>query len=237
MEQGNSREQTQRSSATGVPDPPLPFSGGRIPADEVEWQQVERRVMALYFVAPALSFALLVTGFSLGWQRLSAAGVAGLAGTALAVGGLAVRERRLLYIRGGSMTQRAYRYFIYEGLAAVPYGLAMVVVGATAMVAVLLFLAGTSFEEMRAAAWTRPHRILLPGGAALLCQGLGFLIGFRRATTSFGDWLAVSLLDLPARLAGLILAAIGSLAAILGLLEWLRPQPFPDLLRLLLAVL
>jgi hypothetical protein len=32
----------------------------------------------------------------------------------------------MMFIRGGSMTRREYRYFIYEGIAAIPYGLAYV---------------------------------------------------------------------------------------------------------------
>lgn len=214
------------TTTPGIPDPPLPFTGGRVPATEAERRLVERRVMAQFLVAPALSFAALGGGFNLGWPRLAAGGVVGLGLSALATGMLAVGERRLLFIRGGSLTPRAYRYFIYEGSAAVPYGLAFAVAGLTLGACGLLYLAGTGPGAMRDAVLARPHLALVPVGGALLLYGLGFAIGFRRAARSAGDRVAIALAHLPAQLGGLILMALGAAAFALGLLEWLEPQVF-----------
>jgi hypothetical protein len=108
----------------GIPDPPLPYTGGRIPASEDERRFAERRVLQQYIVAPALSFAAVLIGFNFGWPRLTVAGVIGFGLTALLIGSRMVRERQLIFIRGAPGTPREYRCFIYEGLAAVPYGLA-----------------------------------------------------------------------------------------------------------------
>lgn len=222
--------ESHRGDATaGIPDPPLPFTGGRIPATDDEYARVERRVMAQCFVAPALSIAALTGGFALGLSRLAATGVAGLGLNAIAIGAFALRERRLLFIRGGTMTPRTHRYFIYEGLAAVPYGLAWAILGASVLVVALAYLAGMSTDALRDALLARPHRALLPLGAGLICYGLGFAIGFRRATRSWRDRLAVGLLHAPALLGGLLLVLFGAAAFGLGLLEWLDPAGVPVL--------
>jgi hypothetical protein len=182
--------------------------------------------MAQYFVAPAVSCAALLGGFNLGWPRLAAAGVIGLGLSALATGILAVLERRLMFIRGGSLTPRAYRYFIYEGVAAVPYGLAFAVAGLALGACGLFFLGGLAPAAMRDTVLAEPHIALVPAGAALIFWGLGFVVGFPRAAGSTGDRLAVALTHLPARLGGLILMGLGAGAFALGLLEWLEPQLF-----------
>lgn len=210
----------------GIPDPPLPFTGGRIPADEAEWCFVERRVMLQFFVAPALSLAALGGGFSLGWPRLAAAGLVGLGLSGLLVAWFAITERRLMFIRGGTMTRREYRYFIYEGFAAIPFGLVFAIAGLAALAAGLLYLDGRSAAAMRDAVLTRPHRLLLPLGAGLACQGLGFLIGFSRAGISWRERVGVALLHLPARLGGAILLALGGGALFTGVVEWLQPEVF-----------
>jgi len=214
------------ASTPGIADPPLPFSGGRIPDSAAERRLVERRVMAQFFVAPGLSLAALAGGFNLGWPRLAAGGVIGLGLSALAVAWFAIRERRLMFIRGGSMTQRAYRYFIYEGCAAIPYGLAFAVAGLALGTCGLLYLADATPAAMRDAVLAKPHLALLPVGAALVFYGLGFTIGFRRAAVSAGDRVAIALTHLPAQLGGLILCALGAAALALGLTEWLAPSMF-----------
>ncbi len=216
------------TTTPGIPDPPLPFTGGRIPADEAEWRFVERRVMLQFFVAPALSLAALGGGFSLGWPRLAAAGLVGLGLSGLLVAWFAVTERRLMFIRGGTMTPRAYRYFIYEGVAAIPFGLVFALAGLAALAAGLLYLDGRSTAAMRDAVLARPHRLLLPLGAALACQGLGFLIGFSRAGISWRERLGVALLHLPARLGGAMLFALGGGALFAGIVEWLHPEAFRE---------
>lgn len=223
----NAIDRSHGPAATpGIPDPPLPFTGGRIPVDEAERHFVERRVMLQFFVAPALSMAALGGGVGLGWPRLAAAGVVGLGLSGLLVAWFAVTECRLMFIRGGSMTPRAWRYFIYEGVAAIPFGLVFAIAGAAALAAGLLYLGGTSPETLRDGALARPHRLLLPAGAALACQGLGLLVGFRRTAGNWRDRLGVALLHLPTQLGGGILLALGAGALWLGLVEWLQPGVF-----------
>lgn len=223
----NTADRGSRPDSTpGIPDPPLPFTGGRIPADDAERRFVERRVMLQFFVAPALSLAALGGGVNLGWPRLAAAGLLGLGLSGLLVAWFAVTERRLMFIRGGTMTPRAYRYFIYEGLAAIPFGLVFAIAGAAALVAGLLYLDGTNAAAMRDALLARPHRLLIPLGAGLGCQGLGLLMGFSRACVSWRERLAVALLHLPARLGGAILLVLGGSALALGVFEALEPAAF-----------
>lgn len=210
----------------GIPDPPLPFTGGRVPRDEAERRQVEWRVMAQYFVVPALAFAALAAGYALGWPWLLASGVLGLGLAAIGNGLLAVRERRLLFIRGGTLIRREYRYFIYAGPAALPFGLAITIGGLFLAVPATLFLAGTALSAMRAAALARPCLLLVPAGAGLLLQGLGFCIGFSREAASLRERIAIALLHLPAQLGGLILVALGAGLLALGLTEWLAPALF-----------
>ena len=212
-------------TGTGIADPPLPFTGGRIPASEDERKLVERRVMTQFFVAPALSMAALVAGFQLGRPHLTALGVIGLGLGALWIGALAVGERRLMFMRGGMMVRREYRYFVYEGLAAVPYGLAVLVSPA------LLFLGGTSLEQMRAAVLARPSVALIPLGTVLLFHGMGFLIGFVHRGGSKWQRAFGMLIDAPARLGGLILIAWAAALLAIGGVEWLRPGLFDQWFR------
>jgi hypothetical protein len=220
------RDEARVNAMSGIPDPPLPYTGGRIATSEDERLSVERRVLQQYIVAPALSFAALLVGFNLGWPRLAAVGVIGFGLTALLIGYRALSERRLMFIRGALRTAREYRYFIYEGVAAVPYGLAYVT-GAVCLIApAALFFNGTSLERMRDAVLTRPSLALVPLGTLLLFHGLGFLIGFGRRAASIGDRLWIELLHLPERLAGLILIAWATTLLAIGLIEWLRPELF-----------
>jgi hypothetical protein len=211
---------------SGIPDPPLPFTGGRIPASEEERRLVERRVLQQFIVTPAVSFAMLLAGFSLGWPRVAALGVIGFGLAALRIGGLAVGERRLMFIRGGSMTHREYRYFIYEGLAAIPYGLAYVVAGGCVITLAVLFLTGTSLERMRDAVLTRPALGLIAAGVLLLCYGLGFVIGFVHRGGSRWQRAFGMLIDAPARLGGVIVIALAVVALTIGVVDWLSPAVF-----------
>ena len=217
---------SQDPEGKGVPDPPLPFSGGRIPSSEMERKFVERRVMMQYFIAPAVAFAAIISGFKFEWPRLMALGVIGLGSCGLGIGYFAVRDRRLMFIRGGSMTRRAYRYFIYEGSAAIPYGLAYALGGACLIAPALLFMSGTSLERMREIALARPGLVLFPLGIVLLCYGLGFLIGFTHRGGSRWQRIWAMLLDAPARLGGLILIAIAIAALMIGGIELLTPVRF-----------
>ena len=210
----------------GVPDPPLPFTGGRIPSSEEECKFVLRRVMTQYCIAPALAFAALLAGFNFGWPHLMAFGVIGLGLCGLWIGYLAVSERRLMFIRGGSMTSRVFRYFIYEGVAAVPYGLAHAVGGVCLIAPAVLFLGGTSLARMREIALARPGRLLLPLGVLLLCHGLGFVIGFTHRSGSWWQRVWAMLIDAPARLGGLILLVLAVAVLVVGGIEWFAPAQF-----------
>lgn len=210
----------------GIADPPLPFTGGRIAASPEERRLVERRVMAQFFVAPGLSMALIVAGFNLGRPRLAALGVIGLGLGALWIGLLAMRERRLMFLRGGSMTLRAYRYFIYEGRAAVAYGLAWVTGGVSLIAPAALFLGGTSLERMREVVLARPGLALIPVGGLFLFVGAGFLIGFVHRGGSLGQRAFAVLIDAPARLGGLILVAWAGVLLTIGAVEALSPELF-----------
>lgn len=219
-------ERRDASTTHGIADPPLPFSGGRIAASPEERTLVERRVMGQFFVAPALSVVAIVVGFQLGRPSLAALGVIGLGLGALWIGLLAMRERRLLFLRGGSMTQKAYRYFIYEGRAAIAYGLAWVVGGACLIAPAVLFLGGTSLERMREVVLARPSLALIPAGAFLLSLGAGFLIGFVHRSGSMAQWAFAMLIDAPARLGGLILIAWAAALLAIGGVEGLSPELF-----------
>jgi len=223
---GQSELPSQQAPDAGIPDPPLPFTGGRIPASADERAFVERRVMALQFVAPALSFAALLLGFSLEWPRLAALGVAGLGLTGVALGQFAIRERRLMFIRGATLTPKTHRYFIYEGVAAVPFGSAFVITGVSTIVAAVVFLFGAGIDAIRDAVLTRPSLALIPVGSILLCNGLGFVIGFRRPAECAGERLWLGFLHFPALLGGVILVALGMAALTIGAFEWLQPEAF-----------
>lgn len=210
----------------GIPDPPLPFTGGRIAASEEERSFVRRRVMLQFFVAPALSLAVLLIGFNLGWPRLTAVGVIGLGLSALLTGYLAISEKRMMFIRGSTMTLREYRYFIYEGFAAVPYGLVFLVAGACLITPAALFFIGMSLERIRDIVLARPSLAFIPLGGLFAFQGLGFLIGFGRRATSVGDRLWIEFQHLPARLGGLILIVWGAGLLVIGFVEWYSPALF-----------
>lgn len=182
--------------------------------------------MALQFVAPALSFVALSLGYSLEWPRLAAVGVVGLGLAGIALGQFAIRERRVMFIRGGSMTPRAYRYFLYEGVAAVPFGLAFVIAGVGVIVPAVLAMLGASVDTIRDTVLARPGLVLVPVGVILLFNGAGLVIGFRRVPESAGDRFWLEFLHLPALLGGAILVAIGMAAVLIGLFELLVPDTF-----------
>lgn len=209
-----------------VADAPLPFTGGRLPASPEELEFVARRVAMHFLVAPALSFAALLGGFYLGWPRVTALGVIGFGLSALWVGALAVLERRLIFIRPGQRFRRERDFVIYEGIAAVPYGLAYMVVGACLVVAAALFIAGAGLERIRDHVLARPAFGLLPVGGALLFYGVAFFIGFVDRRGSPARRRFAMLLDAPARLGALILVALAVAALSVGMVDWLSPSVF-----------
>jgi hypothetical protein len=215
--------------ADGIADPPLPFNGGRFATTDAELVLVKRRILWLYIVAPSLSFAALLVGFEQGWSRLVAAGTIGFGATAFAIGERAMTERCLMFIVRSFRGERR-RYVLYEGVAALPFGFAYVVAGLSLTVPAIAFLTGTGLESMRELVFARPSYALLPIGAFLLAHGLGFAIGFAHRGGSLGRRLFDALLNLPGRLAGVILLAWGVLVFCIGLYEWLLPDAFDRLI-------
>lgn len=216
---------------SAVPGVPLPFEGGRIPATPEELRSAERRVLVQFLLVPGLAFAALVAGFFLELRLLAGGGVAGLGLAALLVGALAVRERRLTYMRGGTMTLRTHRYYIYEGLAAVPFGLAYVVAGISLVAAGAVFMAGAGVHAIRDALLARPGLALTPLGLGFAFHGTGFVIGFGRRAKSVGDRVWIEFLHFPARLGGLILVAWGAGLLVLGLADLVAPAVFDGWVR------
>ncbi len=204
---------------------PLPFDAGRHPQTDSEIAQLRRRFGLLYVVAPAASLGMLLLGFHLSLPLLAAAGVIGLGATALALGALAIAERRLLFLVRSLKGERR-RYVIYEGFAAVPFGLSLIALGASLVALAALYLMGHSIASLRDQMLARPGYALVPLGFVLTAKGLGFLIGFSRPTRTPGEQVWVSLMNLPGRLGGLILFAGGAAALVAGLVEWAAPELF-----------
>lgn len=214
----------------GVADPPLPFDGGRFARDDGELALVRRRVLVFYILAPAVFTAAVLAGFSFGLSAVMAAGAVGLGATAVAVGGLAVLERRLFHIVRSLRGDRR-RFVVYEGLAAIPMGLAWIVAGATLAAGAVAYLFAGGAHELRAALLERPGFALLPAGAFLLAQGLGFVVGFPRRSATAGQRVADWLMALPARLGGLLLVVLGALLLAAGFYERLLPAAFGTAMR------
>lgn len=220
-----------RTPSMGMPDAPLPFSGGRLPATPDELRFVERRVMVQALIGPGLSFAALLAGFNAGWHRLMAAGVAGFGLTALLFGWWAVTERRLFLMRTAMTVRRPYRYVIYEGPAAIAYGMAFIALGVAVVAVAGGFLAGMELGAIKRAVLARPGLALVPIGACLALYGLGFAIGFGSREGARAHRWFNTLLDLPARFAGLMLIALGAASLAIGLVDAADPAMFEQWFR------
>lgn len=205
--------------------PPLPFTAGRYAASEQELVRVRRRVWRLHLLAPLVSFIALAAGFHLGWPLLTAAGVVGFGVVACAIGAFAIAERRLLFYVRNYQSDR-YRHVLYEGLAAVPLGAALFAAGAWLIALTFFYLMGSTIEALRAAMLARPSLALVPLGVIMTATGLGFAIGFSHPARTMGQRLWLALLNLPARLGGVILLMQGAVVLAIGLLDWLSPATF-----------
>lgn len=215
----------------GPVDPPLPFSGGRFPASAAEAAQIERRIVALYFVAPLATIGIALTGFHLARPARLALGLAGLGVIVLAVGLLAALERRLLFF-ARSFMRRDARFVIYEGAAAMPFGLALAWVGLCVLALALASAAGVTPTRLRAAVLARPSLALVPLGLWFVLTGLGLVIGFvnhRREALARRALDALS--DLTTRLAGAFVTAIGLALLAAGLVDAVSPPLFDAALR------
>lgn len=170
---------------------------------------MRRHFLLLDVLLPGVALAALLAGFHMNLPALMSGGVLILGLRFLAAGGLAVRYRHI------PVWNPNYRRFseairTYRGAAAVPMGLAGLLVGGILAALALAHMAGVPLEAMRQAALAQPALALLPAGGALLLYGLGFLIGFR----DDGDVLTGppawnTLITLPGRLGGLVLCLLG----------------------------
>lgn len=207
-------------------DAPLPFTGGRHPESDAELALAKRRILLLHFLAPALSCAAIVLGFARDWIQPAAIGVIGLGATALVIGERAISERRLMFMVRGWRDERRF-YVIYEGLAAIPFGLSLVILAASsALPALAVLLLGVSPADLRDQILAHPSYALIPLGLFLCSHALGFIIGFADRERSRGQRIFNSVLNFPARLGGLILLFWGALALAVGLYERIHPESF-----------
>lgn len=218
-------EPESAASLQGVADPPLPFEAGRFADPGAELASVRRLVLVFYLLAPVACAAAILAGFAVGRPAVIAAGAAGLGVLAVVVGVLAVVKRRLFFVVRSLRLDRT-RYVLYEGLAAVPFGLAWIVAGLTLAAGAAGFLVAGGALALRASLLERPGLALVPAGAFLLTQGLGFTIGFARRGGSRGERIGRWLLELPARLGGLVLVLLGTALLAAGLHEWAMPAAF-----------
>jgi hypothetical protein len=209
----------------GPVDPPLPFSGGRFPASAAEAAQVERRIFALYLVAPLAATGVALAGFHFARPAWLALGAAGLGAVALAVGLLAALERRLMFF-ARSFMRRDARFVIYEGAAAVPFGLALASVGLCVLALVLAWMIGITPEQLREALLARPGLALVPIGLWFALTGLGLVTGFADRRGPVARRALHALNDLTTRLAGVLVAAIGLALLAAGLVDAMSPALF-----------
>ena len=217
-------------AASGPADPPLPFSGGRFPASAAEAAQIERRLVALYLVAPLVACGIALAGFHFGRPAWLAIGLAALGAVAVAVGLLAAVERRLLFF-ARSFMRRDARFVIYEGAAAVPFGAALAWVGLCVLALVLASTLGLTPGHLREAMLARPSLALLPLGVWFTLTGLGLLIGFADRRGPPARRMLNVLNDLTTRLAGVLLGAIGLALLAAGMADAVSPVAFDAAFR------
>lgn len=209
----------------GPVDPPLPFSGGRYPVSAAEAARVERRIVALYLVAPLAATAVALTGFHLARPAWLALGMAGFAAIAVAVGVLAVAERRLMFFARSFMRREA-RFVIYEGAAAVPFGVALAWLGLCAFALVLAWVFGVTPAQLHDALLARPAFALIPLGLWFVLNALGLLIGFADRRGDLARRAMHAVQDLTTRLAGAVLGLIGAALLAAGVADAAAPALF-----------
>ena len=215
-------------------DAPLPFDGGRHPATPAELALARRRTLGLAFAAPLASLSAVLAGAALGRPAVVAVGLLGLGATGLAIGVLAVVERRLFFlVRSHRGERRAY--VIHEGTAAAAFGFVPGLLGASAVGVGIAVLRGADADALREVALAKPGLWLAPLGATLLSLGLGFAIGFRTAPGTRAARAGRLLASLPARLGGFVLIGWGAAAMAAGLFERASPAGFRATWRALLG--
>lgn len=219
-----------RDTSAGPVDPPLPFNGGRFAASATEAARIERRIVALHLAAPLGATVIALAGFHFGRPAWLMLGLAGLGAMALAVGLLAARERRLLFF-ARSFMRRDARFVVYEGAAAVPFGLALAWVGLCVLALVIASAAGVAPTRLREALLARPSLALVPLGLWFALTGLGLVIGFagRHAAPARGALHALN--DLTTRLAGAMVATIGLALLAAGVVDAVSPSSFDAAFR------
>lgn len=168
------------------------------------------RFWLLHALLPGIALAGILGGFHLGRPALAAAGVLVLGVRFLLAGGLALRERQII-VRNANYRRFGDAVRAYRGAAALPMGLAGLLVGSMLAMLALAHLAGMSLEAMRAMLMRQPAPGLVPAGLALCPYGLGFLLGFQdHGERIEGSRAWQFLLRLPERLGGIILVLLGA---------------------------
>lgn len=176
----------------------------------------------LQIAVPASGLALLIAGHELGWPRLMSAGMFTLGVGAIASGVASALTRRITFARRGW----GFELWVWEGVAALFIGAALLIVGLALATTALLYLGGMDLATMGAGLHARPGLALAPIGLALLTAGIGAFIGFQEEGEA-GRGLPWNLfLGIPNRIAGVILSVLGVTALALGLFELVAPHAF-----------
>lgn len=177
---------------------------------EGEYAPPLARFWLLHVALPAIAVTGVLGGFHLGLPALIAAGVGVLGARFMLAGWLALRKRQII------VWNPNYRRFAdavreYHGPAAVPMGLAGMLLGAMLAVLAVTSFAGVSVDTLRATIMRQPALALVSAGLALCLYGLGFLLGFQgHGERLDGSSAELFLLGLPERLGGVILMLLGA---------------------------
>lgn len=196
-----------------------------------ERKRIGRRYWWLHVLLPSVSLSLIVVGLSMSSGVLTELGFAGYAAMFVAIGVLAIGERRVIH--WNRLVTNRVVLESYRGVAAIPLGLACCIAGAALLVPVLAHAAGVSFDAMRSLVLARPCLALLPVGSTMALAGIGVVIGFAGHRDRGKGPLFNALLGAPSRLGGLIVLAWGVACLAVGGFELLLPDAFD---RTLLAI-
>ncbi len=188
-----------------------------------------RQFWWLQVMLPACGLALLLGGFWLALERMMQAGVMVLAVAAGASGIACAGKRRVAFARRGW----GFELWVWHGVAAVYIGCGLIVFALAVLGAALAHAAGVPLEALAGQLRARPSLALLPLGACCALIGSGVAIGFEAAKERGRGRVWNTLLLLPDRLGGGILAAIGLLLLAAGSYEWLLPRSFDAWIELL----
>jgi len=200
---------------------------------EAACRGVQRRFALLHLALPLASLLALVAGIGLGIAWVARIGALGFAAGLIAVGVLAIHERRVLY--WNEIVSNHVAIVVHRGVAAVLMGSAIILGGLLVLAIVAAHALGASVAEMRGLLLSRPGLALVPIGAMLMLFGLSFVLGYPGGRDAGKSALLNALLGLPSRLGGVILVVWGLAAFGAGAFELLRPDAFDRSVRGLFA--